>query len=81
MIIETLEELPMRPMRSRSRMALPRRPAGPHRHREHQLDQFGDGLSIPGLFLGRDGRDPASGIVAGDRRGEDAWGRSCTPGS
>ena len=51
-------------------------------HPEHPLDQFGDGFSIPGLFLRRDGDDPASGVVAGgQRRGVDAWGGSCTPGS
>ena len=32
-------------------------------HREHPLDQFGDGSSIPSLFLRRDGEDPASGVA------------------
>src|SRR5208337_4080736 len=37
------------------------------RHRQHPLDQVGDGPGVPSLFFGRDGEDVACGVVAGHR--------------
>jgi hypothetical protein len=58
----------MRPMRVENAHRLFPRPRWVFiGHREHPLDQLGDGFSTSGLILRRDGKDPASGVVAGDR--------------